>query len=131
MKTKTTLNKIAAVLAFIIGAMSIFAGGQVFLGILPDYYVIDWLVVYNFVAGIASAFFAAIVIWKNSRLAFPSAITIFSLHAAVMVILQTAYSDVVAPDSIKAMTVRLVFYTIILTLLFIQQKKIKKQGDMA
>jgi len=128
MKTKSILNKIAAMLAFVIGVMAIFAGGQVFLGILPDYYVIDWLPVYNFVAGLASAFFTAIVIWKNNRLALPAAIGTFGLHAVVMVILQTAYREVVAPDSAKAMAVRLVVWAIILTLLFVRRGKIKKQG---
>ncbi len=128
MKTKTTLNKIAATLAFIIGVMAIFAGGQVLLGILPDYYIVDWLPVYNFVAGLASAFFTAIVIWKNNRLALPAAIGTFSLHAVVMVILQTAYRDVVAPDSVKAMTVRLVVWAIILVLMIVQQRKSSKQN---
>jgi hypothetical protein len=123
MKTKFFLNKIAAILAFIIGVMAIFAGGQVLLGILPDYYVIDWLPIYNFVVGIASAFFTAIVIWKSSRLALPAAIGTFSLHAVVMVILQTAYHNVVAPDSIKAMTVRLIIWIIILILMIVQQRK--------
>ncbi len=123
MKTKNILNKIAAVLAFIIGVMAIYAGGQVLLGILPDYYVIDWLPIYNFAVGIASAFVTAILIWKNNRLALPAAIATFSLHAAVMVILQTAYRQVVAPDSIRAMTVRLVVWAIILILMVIQQRK--------
>jgi hypothetical protein len=127
MKTKSILNKIAAALAFVIGVMAIFAGGQVLLGILPDYYVIDWLPIYNFVVGIASAFLTAILIWKNNRLALPAAITTFGLHAIVMVILQTAYHNVVAPDSIKAMTVRLVIWIIILILMIIQQRR--KQVD--
>lgn len=38
---KINLNKNAAVLAFIVGAMAVFAGGQVLLGKLPDYYVIN------------------------------------------------------------------------------------------
>jgi len=126
MKKKPILNKIAAVLVFIIGAMAIFAGGQVILGTQPDYYVIDWLPIYNFVIGIASAFFTAIIIWKNTRLAWPSAIATFSLHAIVMVILQTAYRGVVASDSIKAMIVRLSIWTIIIILLFVQQIKNKE-----
>ena len=39
----TTLNKIAAILAFGIGAMAVFAGGKVLLGNDPGYYVINWL----------------------------------------------------------------------------------------
>lgn len=125
MKTKPIMYKFAAALAFIIGAMAIFAGGQVLLGILPDYYVIDWLPIYNFVVGIASAFFTAILIWKNNRLALSAVIATFALHAIVMVILQTAYHNVVAPDSIIAMTVRLVIWIIILILIMIQKNKRK------
>ncbi len=117
------LSKIASTLAFIIGAMAIFAGGQVLLGKIPDYYVIGWLPIYNFSIGLLSVFFTAVLIWKNNKLALPAALTIFSLHAAVMVILQTAYRDVVAPDSIVAMTVRLTVWAIILVLLFIQLKR--------
>jgi len=129
MKKKPTLNKIAAFLAFVIGAMAIFAGGQVLLGTLPDYYVIDWLPIFNFVVGITSVFFTAIVLWKNTRLAWPAAIATFSVQAIVMIILQTAYRGVVAPDSIKATTVRLAIWLIILILLSAQQVKNKKQGD--
>ena len=128
MKTRMILNKIAAVLAFIIGAMAVFAGGQVLLGNIPDYYVIDWLPVTNLILGLFSALLVAILIWKNDRLAFPFAITTFSFHAVVMVILQTVYRDVVAPDSIKATTVRLVVWIIILTLLYFQKRKNTKQG---
>ena len=117
------LSKIAAALAFIIGAMAIFAGGQVLLGKIPDYYVIGWLPIYNFSIGLLSVFFTAVIIWKNNKLALPAALITFGLHAAVMVILQTAYRDVVAPDSIVAMTVRLTVWAIILVLLFIQRKR--------
>lgn len=123
MRSKNVLNKIAAALAFVIGVMAIFAGGKVLLGILPDYYVIDWLPGYNFVMGIVSAFFMAIVIWKRNRLALPAALGTFGLHAAVMVVLQAAYRLVVAPDSVKAMTVRLVVWAVIVGLLVVQRKK--------
>lgn len=128
MNKKPILNKIAGFLAFVIGAMAIFAGGQVILGILPDYYVIDWLPIANFAIGIVSAFFTAIVIWKNSRMAFPSALATFSVHAIVMIVLQTAYREVVATDSIKATIVRLTIWLIILILLYAQRLNNKKQG---
>jgi len=119
----TKLRKTAAVIAFIIGAMSIFAGGQVvLLGKIMDYYVIDWLPVYNLIVGIISAFFTAIVIWKGSRIAMPAAIATLISHSTVMVILQAAYRDVVAPDSIKATTVRIILWLIILTLMVIQAR---------
>jgi hypothetical protein len=118
------LGKIAAVIAFSIGAMSIFAGGQVvLLGKVMDYYVIDWLPVYNLIVGIISAFFTAIVIWKGSRIAMSAAIATLISHSTVMVILQAAYRDVVAPDSIKATTVRIILWLIILTLMIIQARQ--------
>lgn len=122
----STYRKIAAVLAFIIGAMAIFAGGQVLLGKVMDYYVIDWLPIYNLIAGLVSSFITAILIWKGSKYAMSAAIGIFAVHGTVMLVLQIAYQEVVAPDSIKAMTVRLVVWLIILSLMIIQAQKNKK-----
>ena len=119
-------RKIAAVLAFIIGAMAIFAGGQVMLGKVMDYYVIDWLPIYNFSAGLASSFITAILVWKGSKFALPAAISTFASHGIVMLVLQTAYREMVAPDSIKAMTVRLVVWLIILALTIAQVQKDKR-----
>ena len=82
---KTTLNKIASILAFIIGAMAVFAGGQALL----------------------------------------AAILTFSLHALVMLTLLTVYQGVVAPDSLRAMTIRLVVWAIILGLMLFQLRKNK------
>jgi drug/metabolite transporter (DMT)-like permease len=118
-----TLNKTAAALAFIIGAMAIFAGGQVLLGKLPDYYVINWLPVYNYTAGILTVCIVTILLWVNHRLALPTALATFSVHALVMLILSTAYHDVVAVDSIRAMTVRLAAWSIILALMYTQARR--------
>lgn len=123
---KSKLTKAAAVITFIIGAMAIFAGGQVVMGKIMDYYVIDWLPVYNLTVGLISAFFTAVIIWKGSKIALPVAIATFASHAAVMLILQTAYRDMVAPDSIQAMTLRLVVWLIILALMVIQVRKDKR-----
>lgn len=122
---KSKLKKTAAVITFIIGAMAIFAGGQVVLGKVMDYYVIDWLPVYNLTVGLISAFFTAIIIWRGSKIASPVAIATFASHTTVMLILQTAYRGVVAPDSIRAMTVRIVVWLIILALMFIPGQKDK------
>jgi hypothetical protein len=121
----TPLNKIAAVLAFIIGAMAVFAGGQVLLGNLPDYYVINWLPVYNYTVGILTVFVTAILLWTNHRLAMPVAIATFGVHTLVMLVIQTAYRGVVATDSIVAMTIRMTVWIIILALMFFQSRKTK------
>jgi len=119
------LRKTAAVIAFIMGAMAIFAGGQVvLLGKIMDYYVIDWLPIYNFIVGFISVF-AAIIIWRGSKIVMPVAIAILASQVTVMLVLLTAYRDVVAPDSIKAMTVRIVAWIIILVLIIIQARRDK------
>jgi hypothetical protein len=120
---KTNLRKVASILAFIIGALAVFAGGQALLGKDMGYYVINWLLLYNYTVGILTVFITAILIWKNSKFAMPAAIATFSLHAVVMVILQTAYRGIVAPDSVRAMIIRLVSWGIILILLFLQHRK--------
>lgn len=113
----TKLAKIAAVLAFIIGAMAVFAGGRVLLGVDPGYYVIDWLPVYNFTVGVLTVLVTAVLIWRNGRYAWPTAVATLSAHVLIMLGLLIAYRDVVAPDSLVAMTVRIVVWLIILALL--------------
>lgn len=120
---KITLNKVASVLAFVIGAMAIFAGGQVLVGKDPGYYVIDWLPLYNYTIGILTVFITALLIWTNNKFAWPAAIATFSIHVIIMLILQTAYRDAVAMDSIVAMTLRLGIWSVILTLMFLQLRK--------
>jgi hypothetical protein len=113
----TKRSKIAAVLALVIGAMAIFAGGRVLLGTDPGYYVIDWLPVYNFAVGVVTMGVTAVLIWRNGRYARPATMATFAAHTLVMLILLAAYRDVVAPDSLVAMTVRIVVWLIILVLL--------------
>ena len=120
-----SFNKIASIIAFIIGGMAIFAGGRVLLGIDPGYYVIDWLPVYNYTIGILTVFLIAPLIWTNNPLAKSATISTFSLHAVVMLLLNTAYSEVVSPDSTQAMTFRLTVWVIILALMFFQSRKPK------
>ncbi|MGB8983515.1 MAG: hypothetical protein WCC12_16730 [Anaerolineales bacterium] len=117
------MNKVAAALAFIIGMMAVFAGGQVLVGKVPDYYVIDWLPLYNYTVGVLTVFITALLIWTNNKFARPAAIATFVIHAIIMIILQTAYRDVVAIDSLVAMTIRLTTWFIILTLTFLQARK--------
>lgn len=120
---KNQWNKVASVLALVIGAMAVFAGGKVLLGQDPGYYVINWLPVYNYTAGFLTIFITAVLIWRKSMLAMPLVITTFGVHALVMIILQTGYRGVVASESIKAMTVRLVVWAVILGLMVLQTPK--------
>jgi len=117
------MNRIASVLAFVIGAMAVFAGGQVLLGKAPDYYVINWLPVYNYTIGILTVLVTTVLIWVNSRLAMPVAVVTFGIHALVMLVLQTAYRDVVAVDSVVAMMLRMATWIIILALMYAQARQ--------
>lgn len=118
-----TFNKIASALAFVIGAMAIFAGGQVLLGKDPGYHVINWLLLYNYTIGILTVFTTAILIWTQHKYALPAAIGTLGVHALVMLIIQTAYRGVVAPDSLRAMTIRIVVWLIILALMFVGSRR--------
>jgi hypothetical protein len=120
---KLNRSKIAAILAWVIGAMAIVAGGQVLMGRDPGYYVINWLPVYNFAIGLATFFLTAILIWRKSRYAMPAVIATFSLHTLVMIILQLGFRQVVATESIFAMTIRMVVWVIIIVLLLAEARK--------
>lgn len=119
----TTLNKIAAALAFILGALSIIAGGMAMRGWSPGYFVLNWLPVYNFIMGALTVSIPAILIWKNSRYAMIAAIATFGIHAIVTLLLLSAFRGTPAAESILAMTFRLVTWLIILALMFFQSRK--------
>lgn len=124
---KTILNKIAAIVAVIIGGMAVFAGGKVLLGNDPGYYVINWLPLYNYTFGVLSISITAVLIWIGSKYAMTAAIGTLSLHAVVMLILQTAYQTVVSANSIQAMTIRLIAWAVILALMIFPQRKKSSQ----
>ncbi|MBK9923679.1 MAG: hypothetical protein IPP66_00145 [Anaerolineales bacterium] len=116
------LNQIASILAFIIGIMSIVAGGKAMQGWNPGYSVLTWLPVYNFIMGIL-ALIPAVLIWINHRYAMITSIATFSIHAIVLLILFTAFRNTVAYQSLAAMIFRLVIWIAILALMFIQVRK--------
>lgn len=120
---KTIFTKVAAVLAFAIGVAGITAGGPVLLGRTPSWPVITWLPVYNFMAGVITVFVTSILLWKNHRLAAPAALITLALHTAIMIVLQTAYPDRVAAQSLQAMTIRIATWLAIVALLFLQGRR--------
>jgi len=119
----TTLNKIASVLAFLVGGLSIFAGALAMTGWEPGYFVLNWLPIYNFILGVLTVFIPAILIWKNSKYAMPAATATFSIHAIVTLLLLTVFCGTVAANSIGAMIFRLVTWLIILALMFAQSRR--------
>ena len=120
---KTTLNKIASSLAFLIGGIAVVAGGLVLLGQETDYFVINWLLLYNYTVGVLTVALPAILIWRNTKLALPAAIATLGAHTSVIFILLTAYRGIVSAHSLEDMTVRIVAWLIILALMFFQTRK--------
>lgn len=120
---QTSLARIAAGLAVVIGAMAVVAGGQVLLGRVPDYNVIVWLPLYNYTVGMLSLLVMSVLLWRRHAAALPLTWLMLGSHAAVMVVLLTVYRYFVAPDSLVAMTIRIVVWGVILALVWIPAKK--------
>jgi hypothetical protein len=117
------MNKSAASLAFIIGALSVIAGGMVIRGWQPGWLVLNWLPVYNFIMGVLTVFIPAVLIWKNSRYAMPAAVATFGIHAITTLLLLSAFRGTPAAQSIFAMIFRLIVWLVILALLFFNSRK--------
>ena len=113
------LYRIASILAFLVGIMSIVAGGKAMQGWNPGYSVLTWLPVYNFVMGIL-ALIPAVLIWMNHRYALLASLATFGIHTIVLLILVTVFRGEVAYQSIAAMAFRLVTWIVILGLIFFQ-----------
>lgn len=121
------LHKIASVLALLIGAMSVFAGSKVLLGIdAKDYDVLTWLVQYNVIVG-AISIITAYLLWKKSFFSKKIVFPILSAHVIIALYL-IFFNESVASESIKAMTFRISIWVVIsiLTLLTFNSKSIKK-----
>lgn len=114
------MYRIAAVLAFAVGAMSVAAGGMVMRGWQPGYSVLSWLPVYNFVFGLLTLI-PAVLLWINHRYAIIVSLGIFGIHAAVLLLLLTVFRGEVATQSIDAMSFRLAVWLVILALLWFKR----------
>lgn len=108
-------KKIAAVLALLIGVMSVVAGSKVLLGFdTKDYTVLTWLVSYNVIFGFVSIF-AAILIWKGKEKGKALTIFILASHFTVLLVLKFFSKDA-ASESIEAMIFRTGIWVLILIL---------------
>ena len=114
-------NQIASILAFIIGLMSIAAGGKAMQGWNPGYSVLTWLPIYNFVMGILTLI-PAVLIWMNHRYAMITSIATFGIHAIVLILLLTVFRGQVAWQSLAAMIFRLAIWVTILAILFFRPR---------
>ena len=100
--------RLAAILAIILGLLSIKEGGSVLLGITTKAYtILPWLVWYNVVLGLASVI-TGTGLWMKRAWGVKFAATIVSLHGLVLMILVILYAfrEAVAMFSIMAMIFR-------------------------
>jgi hypothetical protein len=75
--------------------------------------------------GVLTVLVTALLLWKQSTYAMPAAIATFSAHGIVMLSLLTLYRDTVAMESIRAMTIRLIVWLLILAFMVFQGQKNK------
>ncbi len=121
MKLHHKITKTAAILALLIGIMSVFAGTKVLIGVEgKSYTVLNCLVVYNVVFGVISIL-TSVLIWINHNWFKKIIIFILSAHFLVLLYLQF-FNDSVAKESIKAMIFRVSIWSLILVLTLLQPK---------
>lgn len=116
----TLLAKLPSFLAFLVGAMSIVAGGMVMRGWKPGYSILSWLPMYNFVLGLLTLV-PAYLLWVDHRYALVASIVTFSVHTIVLFLLLTAFRGQVAGQSIGAMSFRVIAWIVILALLWFRR----------
>lgn len=110
------MAKYAAVIAFVLGAMSIVAGAKVIRGWQPGWLVLNWLPVYNLVLGLVSIG-VALLIWKANRYALAGSLAVIGIHSVVLILLLTVFRTVSAAQSMIAMASRVVAWVVILVLM--------------
>ncbi|MCF6306668.1 MAG: hypothetical protein L3J09_01805 [Flavobacteriaceae bacterium] len=109
------LTTIAAFIALFIGAMSVFAGTKVLLGIdTKTYTTLIWLLAYNVFFGVISIGVAFLIL-KNKLLAKLATYFVLASHFVVFLYLKFV-SEIVASESIKAMLFRISIWIIIVVL---------------
>ena len=119
------VHKIAAILALIIGVMSVFAGSKVLLGIdTKNYTVLNWLVTYNVVFG-GFSILTAYLIWTKNTFAKKAIAFILASHILLLLYLNF-FNENVASESINAMTLRVSIWAIISLLVTMNLKNQSK-----
>jgi hypothetical protein len=111
-------HRIAAVLAILLGLLSVKEAGSVLLGLTTKpYTVLPWLVWYNVVAGFLSVLCGR-GLWLKRTWADKLADTIVTLHGLVLMILVVlfAFHEAVALISIAAMLIRTLLWVEIIGL---------------
>lgn len=105
----------AAVVGFVFGLATLAAGGSVLLGRDPGYLVYRPLLVFNTAMGLVYAY-AALEAWQRNergRTAAGAILVVNAVMLAWIVYLFRTTADVVAVDSVRAMTLRTVVWLVL------------------
>ena len=127
--TQQNRHRLAALLAAVLGLLTIKEGGSVLLGLsTKSYTILPWLVWYNVVVGFLSVL-AGWGLWQQRTWASKMADTIVTLHGLVLVnlIVLFAFKEAVAVISIVAMLMRTLVWVGIL--LLTRWRKRGKEGE--
>ena len=114
-----TWQRLAAILALLIGLLSIKEGGSVLLGLsTPTYHVLRCFVLYNTAMGFASVI-AGIGVWMQRTWGSTLAVIILSFHGIVFLVVFTLFElgKTVAAMSVWAMLFRTTVWLVIVALL--------------
>jgi hypothetical protein len=117
--TQQKRDRVAAILAVVLGLLTIREGGSVLLGVtIPDYHVLPWLVWYNVAVAIVSVA-AGVGMWRQLEWGITLAVNILTLHGIVFagLIGLSQYGQAVARLSIFAMMFRTFTWIVIVSLL--------------
>lgn len=117
--TRQKKDRVAAILAIMLGLLTIREGGSVLLGLtVPNYPVLPWLVWYNVAVAVLSVA-AGVGMWKKLEWSITLSTNILALHATVFASLVglSYFGQTVARISIFAMMFRTFTWIVIVSLL--------------
>ena len=117
--TQQKKDRVAAILAIMLGLLSVREGGSVLLGLTtPAYNVLPWLVWYNVIMGVVSVV-AGVGMWKQRAWSISLSMNVLTLHGIVFLGLigLKQYGHDVARISIFAMLFRTFTWIVIYSLL--------------
>jgi hypothetical protein len=112
-------DRVAAILAVVLGLVSIREGGSVLLHVTtPSYPILPWLVWYNVVMGFVSVI-AGAGMWKRKEWGITQSVNILTLHSIVFfgLIGLRQFGQTVAMISMFAMLFRTFTWIVIVSLL--------------
>lgn len=110
------LRRSMAVIAIIFGLLTIFAGSRIlFGGVNPGYLVFKPLLIFNTVMGVAYVL-AGVALWRDLPSSLRTVGMVLAINLVALGIIGVLYAsgDNVAPDSLRAMTLRCTVWFVLL-----------------